>query len=71
MTTIEALEARIKALEDNNERLMNALAAAAEMALSNGMAKAMMPKKMRDDLSAYIQQRKAAQSGQAAQAASN
>jgi hypothetical protein len=49
-----ALEKQVAELTVDRDRFLNALKGAAEMALSNNVASAMMPKEMRNVLKEYI-----------------
>lgn len=62
-----ALENRVKLLEDDNARFQSGLEQAADMILSNSMTKVMLPEKTRKNLELFVEQRKAARNGQAAQ----
>jgi hypothetical protein len=51
---LNALEARIAALEADRDRFLGALRGAAEMCLQNTLVVSMLPKKMKEDLRAYL-----------------
>jgi hypothetical protein len=53
---LRELEARVASLEQDRERFMKAMRGALQMMLENPMASAMMPKEMKRDLRAYLEQ---------------
>ena len=54
MDKFAELERRIAALEESNRRFVNALCEAAKTLLANPMAGPFLPKKMKDDLTAFV-----------------
>lgn len=52
-----SLEERLAAIEEKIVRFENAMIGAARMMLDNPMASAMMPKKMKEDLRAFLTER--------------
>lgn len=63
MDRIDELEARIKILEENDERFMDGLEKAAEHCMSVPMIRVMIPEQMRNSLQSYLDMRKAQKNG--------
>jgi hypothetical protein len=52
---LSKIEARLKSVEEDRDRFLNALRGAAEMCLGNPMVSALIPKDMKNDLRAYLE----------------